>query len=451
MKMNHTVLSSALFAGVFVSSNVFAQEVSVGTSASTTASTETAPAPAAEAEANAEAGEAAAEADEAKAETAEAEAEAKEAEAEAVEAEAEADEAEAEAVEAVAEEVVEEEAEEEGGASILVFADAYAAFQTAKSGVGTGGGVYSSNSPSGTAQSGFGLNWLGLDLGYDGGEWGVTGSIRAGDGVYQYGVGSLGGNIDGVTGIGITNAYATWRPVDGLAIDLGVFGTIYGAEVAESWKNLNYTRGELYFNYQPFWHTGLRVEYATGDFVIRGLVVNDANTSTLEQGAINGGLQGGYNNGTFGLLVGALQSFAPDTSAANTGFLDTFFDVVLTANVGDLSIVGNFDLNVGYATSDFWGASLAAGYAFTDSFGVALRGEYLSNTDGLLDGGSDSLVTGTLTIDTKPTGSENFVVRWDNRVEAAAEDAFSNLEGDPNDTNMWFSSTLGVAAYADLL
>jgi len=52
----------------------------------------------------------------------------------------------------------------------------------------------------------FGLNWLGLDLGYDGGEWGLTGSIRAGTGVYQYGVGILGGSVDGVTGIGITNA-----------------------------------------------------------------------------------------------------------------------------------------------------------------------------------------------------------------------------------------------------
>ena len=452
MKMNHTVCSSAFVAGLLVSNSALAQDVSVGADASAAATTETAQAEtAAETESDAAAVEEAAAVDEeAAAEVEEAEAEAEEAAAEDEEAAAEDEEAAAEVEEAVAEEVVEEE-EEEGGASIMVFADGYAAFQTAKSGVGAGGGVYSSSSPSGTAQSGFGLNFLGLDLGYDGGEWGLTGSIRAGTGVYQYGVGILGGSVDGVTGIGITNAFATWRPVEGLAIDLGVFGTIYGAEVAESWMNLNYTRGELYFNYQPFWHTGLRAEYATGDFVFRALVVNDANTATLEQGAINGGLQAGYDNGTFGLIVGGLQSFAPDTSAANTDFLDTFFDVVLTVNAGDLSVVGNFDLNVGYATSEFWGASLAAGYAFTDSFGVALRGEYLSNNDGLLDGGSDSLITGTLTIDTKPAGSENFVVRWDNRVEAAAEDAFSNLAGDPNDTAVWFSSTIGVAAFADLL
>ncbi len=442
MKIKPIIVSSAALAGLsFLSGSAFAQE-------------EAAPAEAAPAEAE---GEAAASAEGSlsvgSATEGEAAAEAPAEEVAAEEAPAEEEEAPVEepAEEAATEEAPEEEAaEEEGGASVFVFADAYAAFQTAKSGAGAGGGVYSSNSPSGTAQSGFGINWLGIDLGYDGGKWGLTGSVRAGDGVYQYGVGTLGGDIGGVTGIGITNAYATWKPVDGLAIDLGIFGTIYGAEVAESWANLNYTRGELYFNYQPFWHTGLRAEYATGDLVFRALVVNDPNSSTLENGAVNVGLQAGYDNGTFGIIGGALQSLKPESSANYSGFLDTFFDVVATVNAGDFSLVGNFDLNVGYETADFWGASLAAGYAFTDSFGAAVRGEYLSTTDGLLDGGADSLITGTLTLDTKPTGDENFVVRWDNRIEVAGEDAYGNLKGD-DVTDMWFSSTIGVVAYADLL
>src|SRR5690606_34617904 len=99
-------------------------------------------------------------------------------------------------------------------------------FQTAKSGTpGGGGGAYANNGPGGTAESGFGINWLGADLGYDGGEWGLTGSLRFGDAVPTYNTGTLGP---------ITNAYATWRPAEGLSLDLGAFGTIYGAEVAES-------------------------------------------------------------------------------------------------------------------------------------------------------------------------------------------------------------------------
>ena len=65
--------------------------------------------------------------------------------------------------------------------------------------------------------------------------------------------------------------------------------------------------------------------------------------------------------------------------------------------------------------------------------------------------GDNDLITATLTIDTKPIpGVENFVVRWDNRIEVASEDVYAN--GDATDvTDTWFSSTIGVVGYADLL
>lgn len=349
------------------------------------------------------------------------------------------------AAELAIEEAAPSEAVTAGTPSLFVFADAWAGFQTAKSGIeGGGGGVYANNGPDGTAESGFGLNWLGADLGYDAGEWGLNGSLRFGDGVAIYGTGTLGP---------ITNAYASWRPAEGLDLSIGTFGTIYGAEVAESWLNLNYTRGELYFNMQPFWHTGLRAEYTSGDFVVRGLLVNDANTSNLGSGAMNAGAQAGYSSDSFGLIAGVLQSLAPETTVANGGFIDTFVDVVLTVNAGDFSLIGNFDLNVGSEAAGFWGASLAAGYGFTPQFGMAVRGEYLASSDGFLFGTDEdeSLITGTLTFDVKPVeGVQNFVVRWDNRIEAASDDVYSNLDGDGVE-DVWFSSTVGVVAYADLL
>lgn len=452
MKINHTILSSAAVVGLtLVTGSAFGQEASA--SVAVKAPKVEAPkapeveAPKAEASASAEAP--AAEVDAAAA------AEAPEVEAPEVEApaapepEVEAEAPEMEAPAAPEPEVeVEAEAEEEeatGSPSLFVFADAWAGIQTTKSGAGTGGGVYANNGPGGTTESGFGINWLGADIGYDGGDWAVNGSLRFGDAVATYGTGTLGP---------ITNAYATWRPVEGLSLDMGAFGTIYGAEVAESWQNLNYTRGELYFNMQPFWHTGLRAEYASGDFVVRGLLVNDANTSNLGEGALNGGLQFGYDTGSFGIVAGALQSFAPKTTVNAGGFVDTFFDVVVTASAGDFSLIGNFDLNVGYEATDFWGASLAAGYAFTPVFGAAIRGEYLSSANDFMgfgaEDGEENLITGTLTLDTKPTGSENFVVRWDNRIEAASEEVYAESPNG-NTKKTWFSSTIGVVAYADLL
>lgn len=439
MKLNKVILSSAATAGfVFLSTSAFAQEATV----------------AVEAEAEVEAEEVAEE----EAEVAEAETEVAAEEEAVAEEEAEVAQVEEEAAEpapaeehvshddhVIEEDVKKEEVEESTGTpSLFVFADAWAGIQTAKSGAGAGGGVYANNGPTGTPESGFGLNWLGADLGYDGGKWALTGSLRFGDAVAIYGTGTLGP---------VTQAYVTYRPVDGLSLDLGTFGTIYGAEVAESWANLNYTRGELYFNMQPFWHTGLRAEYATGDFVVRGLFVNDANTSNLGTGALNAGLQVGYDDGEmFALYAGALQSLAPTTTVNNGGFVDTFVDVVATASFGDLSIVANFDANVGYEAAGFWGASLAAGYQFTPAFAIAARGEYLASGDGFLHGtlGEDeNLVTGTLTLDTKPVpGVDNFVVRWDNRVEGASHRIFTTGT-DPKPT--WFSSTIGVVGYADLL
>lgn len=426
MKLNHTILSSAVAAGITLSvTGVFAQaEEAAPAEAPEAPAEEAAPAEAAPAEEAAPAPEAVEE-----------------------EPAPEAEEAEpAEEAEAAEEPAAGEAAEEEAGGtpSLFVFADAWAGWQSAKSGtLGGGGGVYANNGPTGTAESGFGLNWLGADLGYDGGMWAVNGSLRFGDAVAIYGTGTLGP---------ITNAYVTYRPAEGLSLDLGTFGTIYGAEVAESWNNLNYTRGELYFNMQPFWHTGLRAEYATGDFVARALVVNDANSSNLGGGALNGGLQLGYDNGTVGAFAGVLQSLKPDTTVANGGFVDTFVDVVLLGSFGDLSIVGNFDMNAGYEASAFWGASLAAGYQIVPAFGVAARGEYLASSEGFLFGTTDdSLATATLTLDMKPVPeTENFVVRLDGRMEFASEEVYVN--GDATDTtDMWTSVVLGVVGYADLL
>jgi hypothetical protein len=422
MKIKPTFLASASLAGLsFLSGHVFAQEVTTEATAETPAPTAEAAAPAPE---------------ETPAPAAEPEP--------APEPEPVVEEPTAVApVEVPAEEVE----EEPGGASLFVFADAWMGWQSAKSGSTltdmdgnfagrSGGGVYAFNGPSGTAESGFGLNWLGADLGYDGGVWAVTGSLRFGDAVATYGTGTLGP---------ITNAYLTLRPVEGLSVDVGTFTTIYGAEVAESWVNLNYTRGELYYNFQPFWHTGIRMAYEANGFVGRVLVANDANKSNLGRGAINAGLQLGYSNDYFGIVAGALQSLKPDTTVNNGGFIDTFVDVVATVNAGDFSLVGNFDLNVGYEAGDFWGASLAAGYSFVPAFGMALRGEYLAFT------GDADLWTGTLTFDVKPIPDvENVVVRWDNRIEVANSEVYLNTAGDET-TKVWFGTVLGLVAYADLL
>lgn len=336
-----------------------------------------------------------------------------------------------------------EEAAPAGKPKLFVFGDAWAGFQSARSGTLGGGDVYATKGPNGTAQSGFGLSWLGADVGYDAGAWAVNGSLRFGDAVPQYGTGTLGP---------ITAAYLTWRPTDGLSLAAGTFGTIFGAEVAESWLNLNYTRGELYMNMQPFWHTGIKAEFAKDAFVARALLVNEANNSNLSKtdplgsGAVNAGGQLGYVSDVFSAYGGVMQSLAPASSERFGSIFATFVDVVAILKVSDFTLIGNLDFNGGYkSVQSYWGGSLAAAYAFSPQFGMALRGEHLKWESDL------QLTTGTLTFDIKPVKDvQNFVVRLDGRLETSNQEIYNKSSGDDM-TKKWFATTLGIVGYADLL
>ncbi len=343
--------------------------------------------------------------------------------------------------------------DEESPVDFMLFVDAYGGWQTAQAGTPVPfHRAYALNSPEFVNENGFSLSFAGLDVSYDGGQLGATASLRFGPSVVLFH-----GN-DPFFGIdNIVQAFVTWKPVDGLALDLGQFGTIYGAEVAESWMNLNYTRGGLYYAMQPFWHTGLRASYDISDaFTVKGMVVNGVNNisdATTDEGAPSLGLQLAVTpSEAFGLAVGGLISTDPED---DDNSFDRFVDVVATLSLGDFSAIANFDYNMdvleGENTS-YWGASLAMGYAFTDMFGLAVRGEYLSDPDSVLyadlataapfeDGASVVTLTGT--IDVKPVpGSQNLILRWDNRYETSSEDIFFDNDGEPTDG--WFASVIGM-------
>ena len=265
--------------------------------------------------------------------------------------------------------------------------------------------------------TGFALSFAGVDAVYDGGTFGATVSLRFGRSVQNYHFNTADGPIQGT--IPLTQAFATWTPLDALSFDVGMFGTIFGAEVAESWLNKNYSRGALYFALQPFWHTGLRTTITVNDaFAIKFMLTNDANTSwnydnqNVNTPAVS--LQFAITpNDMFNVFVGGM--IEEDNVAS--GF-ETFADLVATLNIGDFSAVFNGDLLYS-RTSDVGagGISLALAYQFVPMFGLAYRQEFLffpSVAQNLLS-------TSTLTFDVKPVkDSSNLIIRLDGRAEAAA-------------------------------
>jgi len=376
------------------------------------------------------------------------------------------------APEAPAEEPAAEE-EETGPFSYLIFGDAYATVNTAVPGSPSApwrayeaSAVLTAPVPGAGApalatfgaENGFGLAFAGLDLAYSSEKFGVTTSLRFGPGVTKFYAADMGGLGVG----GITQAFATWKPSDKLTLDFGQFGTPFGAEVAESWVNLNYTRGGLYYSMQPFWHTGLRAALALSDSVtLKGMLVDDVNSVSLVSttgGDVQAGLQLAVAAGDLGLYIGTLQ-----TLGTQNVLFDRFFDLVVTYMPGDFSLIFNADFNAQdtateiFGGNKYLGVSLAAGYAFSPVFGLAGRVEVLDygldettvNPAGTGIGSGDEIITATVTFDIKPVKDlDNVVLRWDNRLEAAL-DTTPLFDGGGGPTDLWFASTVGLVVKAD--
>ncbi len=74
--------------------------------------------------------------------------------------------------------------------------------------------------------------------------------------------------------LGIKQLYGAWKATDKLTFTIGAFGTHIGYELIEPTLNFNYSLSNL-FNNGPFFHTGLKANYAISDKV--GLMVGLVN------------------------------------------------------------------------------------------------------------------------------------------------------------------------------
>jgi hypothetical protein len=352
-------------------------------------------------------------------------------------------------------------------------------------------------------ENGFSLAWAGIDASYPAEPVGGTLSLRFGPSAQRIAGGCIEGTCDDEVGLAnVKQAFAAWRPGgagSAVQLDFGKFDTIYGAELAESQDNINYTRGVVYWFAQPLFHTGLRVSAELGSlFTLKAMLVNGYNntidnnlgkdlgvqlTLALPRSDYSGTLLStslGYLVGPerddYGVIqCGSGEHFdagsstgcapgAPDEGETSSGKVDRastnieglrhLVDLVATLTPSDaLTVLVNADL--GYErvrdTVDpqrfvqhmFWGAMLGARYAFSDPFAIAARVEYLSDQDGHFTGYAPNdieLVTATLTLDYRP--ADYLILRLDNRLDWSSKEIF--LESVRDATGLLPTTTLGV-------
>jgi hypothetical protein len=267
-----------------------------------------------------------------------------------------------------------------------------------------------------TNYNGFGLNFVGGLAQYTGEKFGVTVDLRWGTGAPLL-----------TPLVPVKQGYVSYMPTDKIAIDVGFYDTIFGAEVADEWNNANYTRGALYFLRQPFNHMGIRSAFElsekvgftlmlTNGGVLGGSPIDNNETPTI-------GWQFGFApNDAIGLFIGGNHGAGGDNDNKNW---EQFFDVVFSYNVEWFTLIFNGDYQMSPGGLFVYGNSLAFIFDASDKISIGLRGENLSgNEDWRLAGGDGygSLTTGTITLRYKPV--EYLVISLEGRGEWSSRDIY---------------------------
>jgi len=342
------------------------------------------------------------------------------------------------------------------------------------------------------SSNGFALAWAGIDISHAADPVGGTLSLRFGPSAKRYNSSCFSAKCDADYGLeNVKQAFASWRPGgegSPVTLDFGKFDTIYGAEVAESQDNINYTRGVLYWLGQPLFHTGLRVNAELGHFFnARALIANGWNNSVDNNAGKSFGVQVtahaprgdghdvvaaslGYLGGPerddylvtqcpagsqFDLNSATLcspgtgaQSGTVGRSSSNSKGWRHLIDLVITADPIDaLHLVANADLGLeqvrdaadasSFGSEKWWGAMIGARYLLSHAFAIGARGEYYHDTKGFTLGSvytDRGAQTGAIAIpkDTIFTGTltldylptRNLMIRLDNRIDHSSYQIF---------------------------
>lgn len=311
----------------------------------------------------------------------------------------------------------------------------------------------------GTAkQDGFNLNVVKLTLEkpLDEGQWsaGYKVDLLFGPDANTYGTTSTGfGN--NTSDFGVKQAYVNLRaPVgNGLDFQMGVFDTVIGYEVFDSYANPNYSRSYGYA-IEPFAHTGLLVGYRFTEWLkVSGGIANTWD-QTINARAVRAGL--GAADESEKTYMGLIELTAPESmgflkdaklyagivdglSSANnataTDRTSYYVGTTIPTPMEGLSVGASYDYvgttqnGVNYDTARYANAVAAyLKYQMNEKLSFANRVEYASGSNGawyVSNEGTDpnnELFGETFTVDYRPWGPNVITraeFRWDHYLAGA--------------------------------
>lgn len=266
---------------------------------------------------------------------------------------------------------------------------------------------------------GFGLNQAKLEIDASGdGPIGFRSDIWFGSGARLFRDGLEPGPLEDV--IYLQQAYGYYQFANGAELDVGLFGTIAGLEVAESHLNWNYTRGILWAWNEPFSHLGAKLSVPVTDaFTATFLLVNGFDNAWDQNSGKSYGVQGSLApNDRFNTTLTWING--PENELTNSGWLKNLswnayaglherFEAMINLDY----IQANDPLGVS-ATS--WGMGGYARVHLSDQVRIANRIEFLNDQEARSTGVEQTLKEYTFTFEVQPLKDDpRFLTRFEYR------------------------------------
>ena len=266
---------------------------------------------------------------------------------------------------------------------------------------------------------GFGLNQAKLEIDASGdGPIGFRSDIWFGSGARLFREGLTGpGPLEDV--IYLQQAYGYYQFANGAELDIGLFGTIAGLEVAESHLNWNYTRGILWAWNEPFSHLGAKFSVPVSDtFTTTFLLVNGFDITQDQNSGKSYGMQGSYApNDRFNTTLTWIHG--PENDGTNKGWLKDLSWNFYGGIHDRFEVMANLDYiqaNDGMVSATSWGMGGYARVHLTDQVRLAYRMEFLDDTEARATSVEQNLRENTITFEVQPVKDDpRFLTRIEYR------------------------------------
>ena len=180
----------------------------------------------------------------------------------------------------------------------------------------------------------------------------------------------------------VQQLYMTYSPNDAVTFTFGQFGTFVGYEVIDAPANMNYSTSYL-FSFGPFFHTGLKADFALAEGFGAMLGVFNNTDSRFNDPGYYYGAQ--LSTETGGLAAYLNFLYGTDDKNIDGDNDQTTFQVDLTATFQATETL-MFGINAsdktqgidGNTTSGFAGVALYTTIGLAETFDLSLRGEHFS-------------------------------------------------------------------------